>query len=84
MNNSYKKNLEMHQNRLKQERKEFNNQEQLGKKKFQDIATERYQVKISAITSKNVNASEIQERAKARKKEMDNLKNITYNKYWGK
>lgn len=84
MNNSYKKNLEMHQERLKQERKEFNNQEQLGKKKFQDIATERYQAKISAITGKNVNASEIQERAKARKKEMDNLKNITYNKYWGK
>ena len=84
MNNSYKKNLEMHQERLKQERKEFNNQEQLGKKKFQDIATERYQTKISAITGKNVNASEIQERAKARKKEMDNLKNITYNKYWGK
>lgn len=84
MNNSYKKNLEMHQNRLKQERKEFNNQEQLGKKKFQDIATERYQAKIGAITGKNVNANEIQERAKARKKEMDNLKNITYNKYWGK
>ncbi len=84
MNNSYKKNLEMHQERLKQERKEFNNQEQLGKKKFQDIATERYQTKMSAITGKNVNASEIQERAKARKKEMDNLKNITYNKYWEK
>ena len=43
-----------------------------------------YQAKISGITGKNVNASEIQERAKARKKEMDNLKNITYNKYWGK
>lgn len=84
MNNSYKKNLEMHQERLKQERKEFNNQEQLGKKKFQDIATERYQTKMSAITGKNVNASEIQERTKARKKEMDNLKNITYNKYWEK
>lgn len=84
MNNSYKKNLEMHQARLKQERKEFNNQEQLGKKKFQDIAVERYQAKISAITGKNVNAIEIQKRAKARKKEMDNLKNIAYNKYWEK
>ena len=84
MNNSYKKNLEMHQERLKQERKELNNQEQLGKKKFQDIAMERYQNKISVITGKNVNVSEIQERAKARKKEIDNLKNITYNKHWSK
>ena len=68
MNNSYKKNLEMHQNRLKQERKEFNNQEQLGKKKFQDIAKERYQAKIVAINCKNVNDNEIQELSKSRKK----------------
>ena len=60
MNNSYKKNLEMHQNILKQERKEFNNQEQLGKKKYQDIATERNQAKIGANKGKNVNANEIQ------------------------
>lgn len=85
--NSYLRNKSLYQAKLTEEAKKIGqntDQEQLGKKKFQDIADERYQSKLSSLRGQKVDVEVISERAKLRKNKMDTLKELSFNKKWEK
>ena len=84
--NSYLRNKSMYQAKLNEEKKlgAGTNQEQLGHKKFQDIADERYQSKLSTLRGQKVDVEAISESAKQSKEKMDTLKDLSFNKKWEK
>ena len=85
--NSYLRNKSLHQAKLEVEKKILGagtDQEQLGNKKFQDIADERYQSKLSNLQGKKIDVDTIQENAKKKKNSMNTLKDMTFNRKWEK
>lgn len=88
--NSFLKNKQLHQARLEQEKKNSEtlghdtNQQQLGKTRFQDIADERYQSKLTELRGAKVDTDSMMESAKATKRKMDVLRDMSFNKKWGK
>lgn len=86
--NSFMRNKELHQAKLRQEKQASEtlghntNQQQLGKKRFQDIADERYQAKLTELRGTKVDADSMMYTAKENKKKMDILKDMSFNKKW--
>ncbi len=88
--NTFMRNRELHQARLNQEKKASEqlghntNQQQLGKTRFQDIADERYQSKLTSLRGAKVDTNSIMLTAKENKKKMDVLRDMSFNKKWEK
>ena len=88
--NTFRRNRELHQARLNQEKTKADqlghntNQQQLGKKRFQDIADERYQSKLTELRGVKVDTNSMMLTAKENKKKMDVLRDMSFNKKWEK
>lgn len=86
--NAFRRNRELHQAKLSQEKRmseqlgNNTNQQQLGKKRFQDIADERYQAKLTELRGTKVDTNSMMLTAKENKKKMDVLRDMSFNKKW--
>ncbi len=86
--NTFSRNRELKQAKLNAEKKSLEtkntgtNQAQLGNQKFQDIADNRYNEKLSQLQGKKFNAEEMMKNAKKEKKKMDVLRDMTFYKKW--
>lgn len=86
--NVFRRNRELHQAKLSQEKRmseqlgNNTNQQQFGKKRFQDIADERYQAKLTELRGTKVDTNSMMLTAKENKKKMDVLRDMSFNKKW--
>ena len=86
--NSFMKTKELHQAKLNTEKKSLEtrnlgtNQAQLGRVKYQDIADERFDASMQALTGKRFDPQTMMDNARKNKRSLDVKKETLFLKKW--
>ena len=86
--NSFMKTKELHQAKLNTEKKSLEtrnlgtNQAQLGRVKYQDIADERFNASMQALTGKRFDPQTMMDNARKNKRSLDVKKETLFFKKW--
>lgn len=86
--NSFMKTKELHQAKLNTEKKSLEtrnlgtNQAQLGRVKYQDIADERFDASMQALTGKRFDPQTMMDNARKNKRSLDVKKETLFFKKW--